>query len=105
MADKYNYDFYLIFSEPASRYGRYSSPRVTSKKPSLKRNEIAVRMSAGLPIALFKQPSLTASIDVPEGTTLSSEISAETVSNIEEALSAVAGVDVTLEIKPAREQT
>jgi hypothetical protein len=60
-------DFYAIVSQRFTNYGMQtgkSTVRVTRNKPDCDATEVAVKISLELPDALFKRPSLQATIKV-----------------------------------------
>ncbi len=92
-----SYCFYLIFKKP-SGYRSGGAPRVTLKSPALKSDEIAMRLEARLPDALFKRPQLSADIRIPDDMKIENNIDVETINNIEEAIKTSSGIDVSLTV-------
>lgn len=66
-------------------------------KPSVGRDEIAIKLELKLPAALFQKPLLAASIDI-DGDVPVMDISSETVQTIEEVIRAQSGLDVQLSV-------
>jgi len=64
-----NVDFYAIVSQRFSTYGSQTGKatvRLTRNRPDCDATEVAVKISLSLPDALFKRPSLQASITVDD---------------------------------------
>lgn len=64
--------------------------------PSLSGDEIAIRLELNLPNELFTKPRLEATITVPANAVRGSQIEAEVVDNIQEAIQSASGLDVSL---------
>lgn len=58
----YEFDFFLVI-EPGHL------PLVKKKKPALKSGQIATQITMNVPLALFEQPAIKATINVPSGFT------------------------------------
>lgn len=61
---------YLIVGQRFNERGHWEgrpSVRLTAKKPSLARHEVAVKVEIELPDHLFQRPALTAKVSVPPG--------------------------------------
>lgn len=67
MTDIVKYDFWLKFGWTGGKTGPV--PVVTKAEPQLARGERAARCTIELPISLFKTPSLTIAVAVPENET------------------------------------
>lgn len=83
--------FYLVV-------GANRSVRTVKTKPRLEWDEIAVFCTLSLPDALFKKPSLSAEIVIPDSAAVPSEIPADVQENIREAIETVSGMEVNLVI-------
>lgn len=81
--------FYLIAN---SRGGI----KTTKSKPDLNWNEVAISCNLELPDALFKKPSMEATIIIPDEAALPQIITAETANNIKEAIEQAAGINVRI---------
>ena len=82
------YSFWLIFDDNGGM-------RFTRTEPGLDRNERAMSMTAKLPRSLFKTPTLSGSINVPDqtGGPISIDVGAAS-----EALRSALGVDIDLKV-------
>jgi hypothetical protein len=89
--DHWDISFWLIFDN-------LGGVRLTRGQPALGRNERSMSMSVKLPYALFKTPTLSASltIDAPEPMVPAIDITAAS-----EALSKALGVDIDLQVREA----
>jgi len=87
-ADHWDISFWLVFSHDGG-------VRLTRGTPSLDRNERGMQLNVKLPHALFRTPSLRASlvIDAPEPVVPNIDLTAAA-----EALKASLGVDIDLKI-------
>lgn len=92
--------FYLALSE-SSRWPNLSA-RLTQKRPALRSGEIAMELNVSVPAALFRRPTLSASISIPDNLPEPS-ISAEVQDGIAAALSEQLGVQVHLTVQGADE--
>lgn len=82
------YSFWLVFDD-------HGGMRFTRTEPGLDRNERAMSMRAVLPTSLFKTPTLSGSITVPdvEGGAFKVDVRAAS-----EALKGALGVDIDLRL-------
>ncbi len=85
--------FYLALSE--SQRHPYLSARIATKRPSLKAGEVLLELNVSVPRALFKRPSLSASIKVPDNMP-SPVITTEVQDGIAAVLSQQLGMRVTV---------
>lgn len=92
--------FYLALSQ--SQRWPYLSARVTAKAPSLGPGEIAMELSVSVPAALFRRPTLSASISIPDNLP-EPVISAEVQDRIAATLSDQLGVQVHLTVQGVEE--
>lgn len=94
---------HLVVRGTKSRHGTgwvLNFVKVTTRKPELQSDEIAILLRLKLPAALFEKPLLTASISV-EGDVPAFELDAVTKATIEDVLRSTAGLDVQLSlVKP-----
>ena len=96
-----NLDFWLIVHPGDFRaWNQRPSVRVTAGEPNLTRQERAMNLKIKLPVALFKQPTLAATIDV-ETPTQQIEIDATAVA---EAVRSVIGMDVDIQVNRGEEE-
>ena len=72
------------------------SVKTTKTKPALDWDEIAINCNLELPDALFKKPSMEATIIIPDEAALPQIITAETANNIKEAIEQAAGINVRI---------
>ncbi len=70
--------------------------RITKQKPDTAADEIAVRVVMEIPEALFRRPSLEASITIPAGSSRDAVITAEVQSNIAAIIREQTGLTVTI---------
>jgi shikimate kinase len=70
--------------------------RVAKKRPGLASDEIAVYLSINLPNALWRKPSITARISLPEGQERTEEIEAKVVQEVRDYL--LKGTDLKIEL-------
>lgn len=88
-------DFWLtIHPGVHGAWNQRPSVRVTAGEPNLTRHERSMNLKMKLPLALFKQPTLAARIDV-ESPTQQIEIDTTAVA---EAVRAVIGMDVDIRV-------
>lgn len=87
--------FWLI----VNRNGRV---RTLKGKPHLGWDDIAIYVTMDVPIDLFKRPTLSAQITIPEDKVPATHIDAETVNNLEEILKAE-GFHVKIHIQTEEE--
>ena len=66
-------------------------------KPAVDANEVAIKISLSLPVALFKKPTLEASIGI-EGDVPVIDLTPETVSTIEDVIRSETDLNVRLEV-------
>lgn len=74
------------------------SIRTTKSKPQLKWDEISIYVTIDVPSELFKRPTLSASIEIPQDKVPEMHIDAETKNELEEVLK-TAGFNIKLHIK------
>lgn len=66
------FELYLVLQGKESEYGPTPKPMVlgnvklTKGKPSVNADEIAIKLTGTVPDALFRKPTLSASISVPD---------------------------------------
>ena len=87
-------DFHLIVTCPAEKWNAKPGVRVTAGAPNLKRNERAINLKMNLPLALFEQPTIQATINV-DADQPQIRIDAEAIS---EAVRGAIGMDVDLQV-------
>jgi len=85
---------YLVATFKDSPYDHLCSIglRMTAKKPTLGPDERAIKLDVKLPITLFKEPQLLATIEIPAEEVSSPELRADVLDNVEEALEGLQGV-------------
>ena len=90
---------YLVISAVENRWGDWSLQGFHTRKtkPSVDSNQVALKLSLRLPVALFEKPLLAAAIRV-EGDVPSIEVTPETVSTIQDVIRSTAGLDVELTV-------
>jgi len=100
---------YLAVSVNRRGYENHShfwktSARLCVNKPTVSRDEVAVKISVDLPVSLFQRTSLEARISVPEHAVTPLEISMEAMDNIAEMIAQNTGFDVKLMPVDGRER-
>ena len=70
---------------------------VRKTKPDVGRDQIAMKISLRLPVALFEKPTLAATIDV-DGEVPVLEIEPETIHTVQDLIRAQTGLDVELRV-------
>ena len=78
--------------------------KTTQSAPSLKANEIAIKIKMHLPETLFTKPQLQANISVDDKNVSPQIIDAETMQNITEIMEQQLGVDMTINVVNPSEQ-
>lgn len=86
---------YLVV-KPKNSYSL--TARLALKKPSLAKDEIAVKVTISVPDALFNRPQLQASITIPESAVTAPVVNATVLDNIQEVLSQQTGLDVAVRL-------
>lgn len=93
--DHIEYGFWLVFDASGD-------VRMTRNEPAMSPGERGMRLTAVLPKAIFRTPSLTARIEVPNpGVDDAGRITAIVQQAAEHSLKEIFGVDVVLSVKPA----
>src|SRR5579859_2345928 len=88
-----------MFFLAISPYGSLRlSGRMLKSMPRLRREEVALQLSIELPDALFKRPSLTASVVVPASSISVPVIDAQVIDNIRNAVLRDVGIDLTIAV-------
>lgn len=77
-----------------------TTAKLYAKKPSVGRDEVAVKIAVDLPASLFLRPQLEARISVPETAVTPLVVDLETQDNIAELLSQQLGFDVRIIAEP-----
>jgi len=72
--------------------------RLTTRKPALDDDEIAMRLSITIPNGIFHRPTLTATIAVPDSAVPPATIAADVVSDVEDTLRS-AGMQVLVALR------
>lgn len=88
------------FSSYGSRIDGLNLPRIVkgkgSQQPPLKKGEVCIRCELRLPESLFRKPTLSAAISIPEAAAGQQQISAEVVNNIQELVANQLGIQLTI---------
>ena len=96
MSDTITYQGWLVVKvtnlEPS--WKTTATARLAKKKPTVTRDEMAMRISVELPRALFVRPALSAEIRVRDSDSPPAEISLDVRDTIEEVLRERTGFDV-----------
>ncbi len=93
-------DKYLVITAKSSRHGSNftGSVRLVEKEPTLKGDELSLRLRLDVPDAFFKRPKLEASISIPVSEMQKSTITTEVAENVQEVIRAVTGLDMVVSI-------
>ena len=92
---------FFVAISPSGRNGL--GGRMLKSMPRLERDEVALQLTVELPDAIFKKPSLSASVVVPEGTVKGPVIDATVVDNIRAVVSRELGVNLSIApVEPTR---
>ncbi len=90
---------YLVISATKNRYGSYgSSIRLVEKVPTLKGNEISLRLKLNIPNAVFERPQLTAEMTVPDNAVSKIAITPEVADNIEKIIKEATGLTINVTV-------
>ena len=92
-------EFYLVLSASSHGYHKLNA-RLTVRKPSLHRGEVAIELNVSVPDTLFDRPILKASVEVPETAAAQSIITADVMQNIGETLTRQLGIRVEVSADP-----
>jgi hypothetical protein len=91
---------YLVIS--ATQRNSYSSltphMKIVEKVPTLKGNEISLRLNINIPDAVFKRPKLEADFKVPEQAVQKLTITPDMVTNMEKIVKENIGMDVKISV-------
>lgn len=93
MAETYSGDFYLVISP--KRWAELSG-RLSRKQPALGPNERVMKLHITVPKSLFKQPTLQATVTIPEGVVPGPVIETQVLDNVQECLNQTTGMDFQL---------
>lgn len=100
MSDSITWSGYIVIKVNRRGYERpglwKASAKLYSGKPTVTRDEVAVKVSVELPVSLFQRPQLEARITVPEHAVTPLEIGLDIRDNIEQLISKSTGFDVKL---------
>lgn len=77
---------------------RRGSVSTTKNTPSLKADEISIKLCLELPDALFNRPKLQANITIPDEAAKPEIINSLVIDNVQEAIKAATGLDFTISI-------
>jgi hypothetical protein len=76
--------------------------RFVKNCPGLDWNEISMKINMVVPDALFRKPTLSAKIVVPEDAATLTEIPAEVIESCKEAIQTATGMKVIVELVPEK---
>lgn len=68
------FEFWAVLKASSGRYPKPLAPRITVRKPTTARNEVAVKMVIEVPASLFEKPMLVMEAALPD---VSSSMEAE----------------------------
>lgn len=85
--------FYLIVNSKGS-------VKTTKGRPGLDWDEISMKVNLELPNALFSKPQLSADIKIPDEAASPTELNADVIENVRQAIEQAAGMEVRLSITP-----
>ena len=72
------------------------SVKATSKRVSLKPDEVAISVRLSLPDALFERPQLKAVLTVPDDKVFPHQIDVEVVDDIRQVIAGMTGMDINI---------
>ncbi len=90
-------NYYLVVSKSGT-------VRAVKNKPNLGFDEIAIYHNLELPDALFKKPTLEATIMIPEYAALPQIIEADVVENVKDAIANATGLEVRISLESPSEE-
>lgn len=96
------FECWLVVAKPTTQY-RNPAIRITSKKPGVKGNEIAISLSVELPDMLFERPAIQANIIIPPEMASPPRISADALASTKEILEGQLGITVDIVTVPPTE--
>lgn len=73
------------------------------RPPRLAANEISIALDVEVPDAIFRKPSLSARIVVPDGAGMPAEIGAEVIENAKAAIEQATGLRFAISLVPPEE--
>ncbi len=74
------------------------SARLTSGRPEMRSNEIAISLEVNLPDELFRKPHLEAKITIPKEAAVPDLISTRVVENVQEAIRTATGLEFSVNV-------
>jgi hypothetical protein len=83
--------FYLIVNSKGT-------VKTTKNRPGLNWDEISMKVNLELPAGLFQKPQLSADIKIPDEAATPTEITADVVENVRQAIEQASGMEVKLTI-------
>lgn len=90
---------YLVISATKSRYGGLvGKVRMVERVPTLKGNEVSLRLSLELPNAMFERPQLEAKMEVPEEAVPEITITPEVTENIQKIIKETIGLNMVVSV-------
>ncbi|MFZ5737690.1 MAG: hypothetical protein ACOY6K_12500 [Pseudomonadota bacterium] len=92
-----SHTFYLCFRRKTRGLGL--SVRCTERLPSLDSGEVAIKVTAELPDALFRKPLLEAKISVPVDKVSPATIDASVADNITDIVRQNLGIDLQIKLE------
>jgi hypothetical protein len=92
--------FYLVLAPNKKGYARGLTARITARRPRLSGNEVELTLDVEVPSSLFERPALSAKVSVPDGQTLSSQITADVADNLGKLVSERMGMSVQVSALP-----
>ncbi|PPQ42119.1 hypothetical protein [Rhodopseudomonas palustris] len=92
-----SHTFYLCFRKKTRVFGL--SVRCTERLPSLDSGEVAIKVTAELPDALFRKPLLEAKITVPADKVSPAKIDASVADNITDVVRQNLGIDLQIKLE------
>lgn len=87
---------YIIVKKTGNWRKMYTS-RMSIETPTLKPDEVAVKVTLSLPDVVFTKPALEAKVTVPESAVSQPIINKETIDNVEQIIKQQTGFSVKLE--------
>ncbi len=96
---------YLVISASKSRYGSLSpSVSIKERSPSLKGNEIALKLQIEIPNEMFTRPTLEVKMKIPTEAIPRTSITPEITSNIEKIIKEQTNLNIVVSVVEHEEE-
>ncbi len=93
-------DQYIIIEGKKGKYGSHMTAKVrlVSKVPTLKGNEISLKLRLDIPQAVFERPQLTAALTVPDSAVSDIQITPDVTKKIENIIKETTGLTMNVSV-------